>query len=202
MQKLFINAANATITKNNITQISQTTFPTVNSHLITNNIVFDMGLSNSGATPILNSTISNNNIYGRLWANASIITNNIFSSSTAGTNSFDPITGTTNSVTNNISTYYTLPTSNGNLNSTIAAIFAVNPHSATPVGLDKHYQLAVSSPAIGAGTGGTDCGIFGGSSPYVLSGQPSSPIITILNSATAGNTATPLNVSVTVRGNN
>lgn len=37
---------------------------------------------------------------------------------------------------------------------------------------DGRYQLRVDSPAKGAAANGSDCGAFGGSTPYVLSGLP------------------------------
>jgi hypothetical protein len=67
---------------------------------------------------------------------------------------------------------------------------------------DATYQLAVSSPAKGIGTGGTDAGAFGGSAPYVLSGLPPYPIITNFTTSGVGNTSMPLQVSITVRSNN
>jgi hypothetical protein len=201
MQKLSISNSNATITKNMILQISQPG-ASWGSHLITNNILQSaLGYSNSGPAPIKSSTISNNIIEGKLYTDGSIVTNNIFSLGGTVTPEH-PMTGTLNNISNNISTYYTLPVSNGNFNSTNVAIYAVNPHLISPNPFDKNYQLAASSPAIGAGTGGTNCGIFGGANPYVLSGQPSNPIITDLNVGTAGNSTVPLNVSITVRGNN
>ncbi len=42
---------------------------------------------------------------------------------------------------------------------------------------DGKWQLKPYSPAIGAGTGGQDCGMFGGSNPYILSGIPPIPAI-------------------------
>ncbi len=42
---------------------------------------------------------------------------------------------------------------------------------------DAAYQLCAGSPAIGAGVGGVDCGIFGGATPYKLSGIPAIPTI-------------------------
>ena len=42
---------------------------------------------------------------------------------------------------------------------------------------DAKYTLSATSPAKGAGEGGTDCGAFGGSEPYVLTGAPLGPII-------------------------
>lgn len=45
---------------------------------------------------------------------------------------------------------------------------------------DTQYQLKEDSPALRAGTGGVDVGMFGGSSPYVISGLPALPRITDL----------------------
>jgi len=42
---------------------------------------------------------------------------------------------------------------------------------------DGQWQLKAGSPAIGAGEGGTDIGMFGGDYPYVLSGLPPIPAI-------------------------
>jgi len=42
---------------------------------------------------------------------------------------------------------------------------------------DGKWQLKPGSPAIGAGVGGIDCGMFGGERPYVLSGIPAIPAI-------------------------
>jgi len=42
---------------------------------------------------------------------------------------------------------------------------------------DGQWQLKVGSPAIGAGEGGTDIGMFGGEYPYILSGLPPIPAI-------------------------
>ncbi|WP_019990589.1 right-handed parallel beta-helix repeat-containing protein [Rudanella lutea] len=49
----------------------------------------------------------------------------------------------------------------------------------TPAGtsLEGQYMLSASSPARGAGEGGTDCGAFGGADPYVLTGSPVGPVI-------------------------
>lgn len=42
---------------------------------------------------------------------------------------------------------------------------------------DSSFYLVPNSPAIGAGYNGEDCGIFGGPTPYELSGLPSRPWI-------------------------
>jgi len=46
---------------------------------------------------------------------------------------------------------------------------------------DGKYRLLPGSPAAGAGYGGVDCGIFGGSAPYELSGIPNLPAVGYLN---------------------
>lgn len=42
---------------------------------------------------------------------------------------------------------------------------------------DGYWQLCAGSPAIGAGMGGVDCGMYGGPTPYKLSGIPAIPAI-------------------------
>lgn len=44
--------------------------------------------------------------------------------------------------------------------------------------IDNEFLLSASSPALGVGEAGVDCGPFGGSNPYVLSGLPAVPVIT------------------------
>ena len=71
---------------------------------------------------------------------------------------------------------------------------------------DGQYALKAGSPAIGAGINGastTDCGIFGGATPYRLSGIPSVPTIYALSSPQgtipAGNT---VQINLSTRSNN
>lgn len=37
---------------------------------------------------------------------------------------------------------------------------------------EEHYRLKPGSPAVGYGSGGTDCGAFGGNTPYIFNGRP------------------------------
>lgn len=67
---------------------------------------------------------------------------------------------------------------------------------------DAQYQLAAGSPAIGAGVGGVDCGLFGGLEPYKLSGIPPVPSIFMLNAPTSTDQGTPLQVTISSRANN
>lgn len=65
---------------------------------------------------------------------------------------------------------------------------------------DGQWALKVGSPAIGAGEGGTDCGIFGGESPYKLSGMPPIPAIYDLNAQSLPSNT--LNVNLKAKSHN
>lgn len=65
---------------------------------------------------------------------------------------------------------------------------------------DANYQVADGTAADNAAIDETDCGAFGGSEPYVLSGIPAIPQIYFFSVPTA--TSDDLNVNVKVRTNN
>jgi len=146
-------------------------------------------------------------------ATSGLINNCIFSYSNAGfsfgaggwqvSNSINKgsAAGTNVAYTNNIGTGVQFPAGNGNQqNVPWASIFNL-------IGsYDGQYALKVGSPAIGAGINGaaaTDCGIFGGATPYRLSGIPSVPAIYALTSPQgtipAGNT---VQINLSTRSNN
>jgi len=109
-----------------------------------------------------------------------------------------PITGTNTVYNNNVGTSTQFPSGNGNLqNQPWENIFTLTGST------DAQYTLKAGSPAIGAGIGGTNCGIFGGASPYRLSGIPSVPTIYALTSPQgtipAGNT---VQINLSTRSNN
>ena len=72
-----------------------------------------------------------------------------------------------------------LPPGNGNLNGGVLADTFEMPGVSIALS-DTGYRLKPSSIAIGAGANGTDMGMFGGSSPYVISGIPAIPRIKAL----------------------
>ncbi len=102
---------------------------------------------------------------------------------------------------NNIGTSTQFPAGNGNQqNKAWNTIFNLTGS------YDGKYALKAGSPAIGAGVNGaaaTDCGIFGGATPYRLSGIPSVPTIYSLTSPQgtipAGNT---VQINLSTRSNN
>ena len=61
---------------------------------------------------------------------------------------------------------------------------------------NSDYHLAESSPAIGAGVDGTDCGIYGGEFPFVDNGRTWLPMITEIDMPTVVNVNDGLNVTV------
>jgi len=66
---------------------------------------------------------------------------------------------------------------------------------------DARWQLAPNSPAIGAADDGGDCGMYGGATPYILSGLPPQPIIYELNVPLNADPA-GLNVNLKAKTNN
>ena len=66
--------------------------------------------------------------------------------------------------------------------------------------MEGQYELKTGSPAIGAGSAGTDCGAFGGSQPYVKGGQPGGvPYIYDATFTTSGNNDNTINANFKVR---
>jgi hypothetical protein len=67
---------------------------------------------------------------------------------------------------------------------------------------DGIFQLKAGSPAIGAGVGGVDMGLFGGSDPYVLSGLPAIPAIWFISAPSSGSGASGLQVQIKAKSHN
>jgi hypothetical protein len=67
---------------------------------------------------------------------------------------------------------------------------------------DGRFVLSSTSPAKGAGEGGTDCGIFGGLNKYRLSGIPPTPSFYKLSATTTTASSNPYTITFSVRSNN
>ncbi|MCD7972359.1 MAG: hypothetical protein LUG18_06790 [Candidatus Azobacteroides sp.] len=63
---------------------------------------------------------------------------------------------------------------------------------------DRRWKLKPDSPAMTAGTGNSQCGAFGGSAPYVLSGLPAIPQIYEIDAPSAASEASGLKVTVKI----
>ena len=111
-------------------------------------------------------------------------------------------TGTGNLVSNNLASGTQFGTADGNqANVTMANVFIATGTS------DNYFQLKPGSPAIGAGFGSTalnpvDAGMYGGSTPYVLSGMPAIPSIYFFTNQPVGSNSSPISVQIKVRSNN
>ena len=61
---------------------------------------------------------------------------------------------------------------------------------------DGQWKLIAGSTAIGAGVNGEDCGMFGGSNSYVLSGLPAIPAIYFFTAPAEGGNQLPVKIKV------
>lgn len=173
--------------------------------LISNNIL-------RGVIYSMTNTIISNNVFNCGYVGGSnvgsvfgcAVTNNIYDArGLSGTITYVG-GGSGNTISNNICLDLAgSPSGNGNVSfgTSTATFLTANPWTTFSTE-DANFQLIAGSPAIGIGTGGTNAGAFGGSNPYILSGMPAYPVITSYLPSGVGNASTPLQVSVTVRGNN
>ncbi len=139
-------------------------------------------------TSAITADISNNTIYGSVKKVSGGFTfnNNILRFGT-----FDS-TGVT--FNNNIGNSTQFGTLNGNQqNVTMSSVFLLTGSS------DARWQVVPLSPAYHAGLDGTDCGMFGGSSPYRLSGAPPIPSVYSMGGSIDGSL---LYMNVKVKSNN
>lgn len=132
--------------------------------------------------------ISNNVIDGRVSISNATFNNNIqVSGAFSYSSSF---------VNNNIGNSTQFGTINGNQQNVDMASVFLNTGSA-----DGRWQLKEGSPAIGAGVGGVDCGMYGGDFPYKLSGLPAVPAI-YFHEQTLDNNNQQLNVTIKAKSHN
>lgn len=206
---LVINTNNISVIRNNIYTI--TTENTVsNINILQNYVAYYIIVSGSSTIGITNSVISNN-YFGHSISigNSSgglIITNNIctYGISSYGStiqnniitsSSYDIAANTGNSISYNIMAKSGTNTNNNQYGVNMTTVFVG--HSGTST--DGQWKLAVSSPAIGAGSSGVDCGIFGGLSPYVLSGVPNLPHIYEADVPAAVSSGSSLSIKIKVK---
>jgi hypothetical protein len=164
--------------------------------LITNVFILNNYLSNAGFNSQFSGVIANNIFsHHTNTVNYFIIKNNICPN-TDGSPVFN---GISNTISNNLSAGGVgFPEGNGNRNSVnMSTVFV----GATGNSTDGQWQLKTGSPAIGAGLNGEDCGMYGGSAPYHLSGLPKIPSVYLL-SAPANSNGPTLAVTISVKTNN
>jgi hypothetical protein len=159
---------------------------TYSNIILSNNLVEESIDLPSNFTGIITNNIITNLSNGDLSAYGSTIQNNI----AAGT----IYVGAGDNITYNLYGTGSLPATNQTITNW-ATLFV------DTVSTDASWELATGSQAIGAGAAGADCGIFGGSTPYHLSGLPDIPSIYYL-SAPAMSSGNTLPVTISVKSNN
>lgn len=144
----------------------------INNGIIRNCVIIsDCENSTSGShvlsgitnTSITNNIIINTNTASRVEGNTTVYFNHQTIYNTSETDA--------NSINNNILSTdaehsFDIYKSNYFIGATIEDVFEWKGT------LDERFTLKEGSPAIGAGTNGVDCGVYGGVYPYVVSGRP------------------------------
>ena len=135
-------------------------------------------------------TITQNVFYGNdVYTDNSTITNNIFRQG--------GISGSGNGILNNLTNGTGIPAGNGNQqNVTMTDVFVLSGSD------DGYWKLKTGSPALAAGANGEDCGMYGGTDPYVLSGMPAIPAIWFFAAPTSGSGASGLQVHLKAKSHN
>jgi len=129
--------------------------------------------------PLTSGTITNNICQANQIIYNSTYRNNI---ATGPDGSFrDSFTFINTTVENNIGASLQYGTNNGNQSNMDMSTVFICWYSCAGYSSDRRWKLKTGSPAIGGGYGGIDCGIYGGNTPYVLSGLPTVPAIWLLD---------------------
>ncbi len=118
-----------------------------------------------GNTDDTNVMIENNVLLGNLTIYNAVISNNIYRDGVYTGNS-------SNTIQNNICNSTQFPAINNNQQSVDMNIVFVDTGTT-----DGQWQIDPAGPAAGTGTNGSDIGMYGGITPYVLSGIPVIPTI-------------------------
>jgi hypothetical protein len=214
----YISTGNITISRNNFANcnIYLSRDYSYSNVIISGNYGINLvGSTGSSSTTLITNVLIFNNLLAYVQFNAQysgVIANNIFTNWNDQTYNFTiknnictstanllNFSGSFNTISNNIgAAALTLPEGNGNQNSVpMTTVFV----GATGNSTDGQYQLANGSPAIGAGLSGEDCGMYGGITPYHLSGLPDIPSIYFLSAPSTSNGNT-LPVTISVKTNN
>jgi hypothetical protein len=200
--KLSANIDNVTINQNYIQSLIETLTNSVvaNNIIISNNYIEDrISLNNLSNGILTNNVIRHGfvNVY-----NSQIKNNIIFAT---GLYEAFCVNNTGNYIAYNLVSNNLVSGGNygpGNIgNVDMSTVFVGYPAQGS-YSTDGRWQLKAGSPAIGAGEGGIDCGMFGGSLPYVLSGLPAIPRIYEAIVPTAGSTTSGLPVIIKAKSQN
>ncbi len=155
------------------------------------NTLFRNNFMNSSSLTSNNTTLF---LYNNVFYNASFIMAQCKNNIMYGGGTF-----TNCDLLNNIGSGLQFPVGNGNQQNVNMSNVFLCYTGCGAYAPDAAFQLKVGSPAIGAGSNGEDCGMFGGTDPYVLSGMPPIPAIYYFNYNFNNST---INVDMKVKSHN
>jgi hypothetical protein len=158
-----------------------------NSVLISNNIVFrGTSLGADYAYSLYGNSNSSAIVQNNMFHGSIILYNSTFQNNIQYVGSYS---GSGNTTTNNIGQSTQFGTANGNQSSVnMATVFAAT--GSHYLG-DAYWEILPAGPAAGAGSGGVDCGPYGGARPYYPSGLPPIPAIFRANVPSSALTSEP-----------
>lgn len=155
----------------------------LNRIIVSNNFINALNLEQNSQQSSMSGIFENNIIFGIFLCYNSIVRNNIHlknSTTPSSPGYFLLEKKRFNNVYNNL---FALGTPTDLVNHQVgtnnqflinkAALFLGLTNNST----DGQWQLLINSPASKKGSDGSDCGMFGGATPYQLSGQPPLPVV-------------------------
>jgi hypothetical protein len=191
------NIQNIAIMQNFAQSVTGTNGFSADNVIITNNY-FHYNIEDVSSGVITNNVVKQN-----IYASYSQITNNILTNS-----SLYPISGYEYGMQNYVA--YNLVSGNlppnppgpGNVANVDMNLVFIDFNGNLDYSTDGKWQLDPEGPAAGAGEEGIDCGMFGGLTPYVLSGLPPVPRIYEANVPLSGSSVSGLPVTIKVKSQN
>ncbi len=226
-QGIYINASNVTIARNyfysdrdrivfgnydiyNIVIMQNFAYNTTGSSSFdANNVLIANNFFRSSISGVNSGVIINNVIRGGISSSYSQIKNNIIVNSSSyplgGYGYGDENYVAYNLVSGNFHYGSSSPPPPGpgnQENVDMNTVFINFPGGTGSAGVDNDYLLNPEGPAVGAGENGTDCGMFGGVTPYVLSGMAPIPRIYEADVPISGSAASGLPVTIKVKSQN
>ncbi|NCC74193.1 MAG: hypothetical protein EOM06_12430 [Sphingobacteriia bacterium] len=167
------------------------------------NVIITNNYFNSFIEDVSSGVITNNVVKNKITASYSQIINNILPNST-----LYPLSGSDYGMQNYVA--YNLvsgslppnPPGPGNVSNVDMNFVFIDFNGNLDYSTDGKWQLDPDGPAAGAGEEGVDCGMFGGLTPYVLSGLPPVPRIYEANVPLSGSSVSGLPVTIKVKSQN
>jgi hypothetical protein len=182
------DGVSGTIIKNNYLRsiVTFNSYTTFSNAVVLNNIIIGGMETNTGSTF---SIFDNNILTGINYTLSSQTFRNNIITNGSGTFKINSANKTNNIAANSL--FFNDPKNYDIKNTSDLFVGGDSP--------DGKYVLSVNSYAKGKGHDGKDCGIFGGENPYVLSGLPTTPVITVMDTDGIGTKEDGLKIKLGVK---